>query len=50
MVEDLTYIYEQLFIYYDSLSCDTVLLRQDGKIKIDMLCYNRSKAKFLIRL
>ena len=38
LVEGLTYIHEQLSMYHGCLSCGTVLLRQDGKIKIGNLC------------
>ena len=31
-------------MYHGSLTCGTVLLRQDGKIKIGMLCYNQVKS------
>ena len=31
-------------MYHGSLTCGTVLLRQDGKIKIGMLCHDQVKS------
>ncbi len=48
LIDDLFYIHEKLSLYHDTLSCSSVLLNQNGKIKIGKFHSIRDRAKRLI--